>query len=53
MILQRMRRGKVIFMECDIQEPMRRLAPGFAQTISNAVELAEIAANIKAPLIST
>ena len=40
-------------MECDIQEPMRKLAPNFSQTILNSVQLANVAVVIKAPLVST
>ena len=44
---------RVIFMECDIQEPLRKLAKNFRDVVANAIRLAEIAEEVKAPLIST
>jgi hypothetical protein len=42
--ISRLKRNSVVFMECDIQEPMRKLAPGFQEVIKNAVHIANIAA---------
>ena len=44
---------RVIFMECDIQEPLRKLAKNFRKVVRNSISLAEIAEEVKAPLIST
>jgi len=44
---------RVIFMECDIQEPLRKLAKNFREVVHHAIKLAEIAEEVKAPLIST
>lgn len=42
--ISRLKKSSVVFMECDIQEPMRKLAPGFQDVIQNAVKMANLAA---------
>jgi hypothetical protein len=44
---------RVVFLECDIQEPLRKLAKNFREVVGNAITLTEIAEEVKAPLIST
>ena len=42
--ISRLKKNSVVFMECDIQEPMRKLAPGFQEVIKNAEQMAHLAA---------
>ena len=40
-------------MECDVQEPMRRLSKNFSSVLKGALAMAELAETLKAPLVST
>ena len=43
----------VIFMECDVQEPMRRLAKNFKSVLRSAMMMQDLSQRIGAPLVST